>query len=51
MISHLKFYITADDYHGFNPEHDDNGNVRAYGSQRAGTPIFKTFTLGVNVDF
>ncbi|RDY60194.1 SusC/RagA family TonB-linked outer membrane protein [Flagellimonas nanhaiensis] len=44
-------YITADDYHGFNPEHDDNGNVRAYGSQRAGTPIFKTVTLGLNVDF
>lgn len=45
------FYITASDYHGFNPEHDDNGNVRAYGSQRAGTPIFKTVTLGLNVDF
>ncbi len=44
-------YITADDYHGFNPEHDDNGNVRAYGSQRAGTPIFKTVTLGLNLDF
>ncbi|NKI31744.1 SusC/RagA family TonB-linked outer membrane protein [Croceivirga thetidis] len=45
------FYITASDYHGFNPEHDDNGNVRAYGSQRAGTPIFRTVTLGLNVDF
>lgn len=44
-------YITADDYHGFNPEHDDNGNIRAFGSQRAGTPIFKTFTLGLNLDF
>lgn len=44
-------YITADDYHGFNPEHDDNGNVRAFGSQRAGTPIFKTFTIGMNIDF
>ena len=44
-------YKTADDYHGFNPEHDDNGNVRAFGSQRAGTPIFKTFTLGLNIDF
>lgn len=44
-------YITADDYHGFNPEHDDNGNVRAYGSQRAGTPIFRTVTLGLNIDF
>ncbi len=44
-------YITADDYHGFNPEHDDNGNVRAFGSQRAGTPLYKTFTLGLNIEF
>lgn len=44
-------YITAPDYHGFNPEHDDNGDVRAYGSQRAGTPIFRTVTLGLNIDF
>ncbi|WP_299555948.1 TonB-dependent receptor [Seonamhaeicola sp.] len=44
-------YITADDYHGFNPEHIDGSNPRAYGSQRAGTPIFKTITLGLNIDF
>ncbi|MEP5428293.1 MAG: SusC/RagA family TonB-linked outer membrane protein, partial [Flavobacteriaceae bacterium] len=44
-------YITADDYHGFNPEHDDNGNIRAFGSQRGGTPIFRTVTLGLNIDF
>ncbi len=44
-------YITANDYHGFNPEHDDNGNPRAYGSQRAGTPIFRTLTFGLNIDF
>jgi TonB-linked SusC/RagA family outer membrane protein len=44
-------YITADDYHGFNPEHVDGNNPRAYGSQRAGTPIFRTVTLGLNVDF
>ncbi|WP_299272431.1 TonB-dependent receptor [uncultured Psychroserpens sp.] len=44
-------YITADDYHGFNPEHVDGNNPRAYGSQRAGTPIFKTVTFGLNVDF
>lgn len=44
-------YITADDYHGFNPEHDDEGNPRAYGSQRAGTPIYKTITFGLNIDF
>ncbi|WP_159301966.1 SusC/RagA family TonB-linked outer membrane protein [Maribacter litoralis] len=44
-------YITADDYHGFNPEHVDGSNPRAYGSQRAGTPIFRTVTVGLNVDF
>ncbi len=44
-------YITADDYHGFNPEHIDGSNPRAYGSQRAGTPIFSTLTLGLNIDF
>jgi len=44
-------YITADDYHGFNPEHDDKGNPRAYGSQRAGTPLYKTVTFGLNIDF
>ncbi|WP_324025479.1 TonB-dependent receptor [Maribacter sp. BPC-D8] len=44
-------YITADDYHGFNPEHIDGSNPRAYGSQRAGTPIFRTITFGLNVDF
>ncbi len=44
-------YITASDYHGFNPEHIDGSNPRAYGSQRAGTPIFKTYTLGMNIEF
>ncbi|MEQ8905672.1 TonB-dependent receptor [Ekhidna sp.] len=44
-------YKTASDYHGFNPEHIDDNNPRAYGAQRAGTPLFRTFTLGLNVDF
>ncbi len=44
-------YITADDYHGFNPEHVDGANPRAYGSQRAGTPVFRTVTFGLNIDF
>ena len=44
-------YITADDYHGFNPEHIDGSNPRAYGSQRAGNPIFSTISFGLNVDF
>lgn len=44
-------YVTADDYNGFNPEHIDGTNPIAYGSQRAGTPLFRTVTLGVNLDF
>ena len=44
-------YITADDYHGFNPEHIDGSDPRAYGSQRAGNPLFKTYTIGMNIDF
>jgi len=45
-------YVTSDDYHGFNPEYIDNNNSpRAYGSQRAGTPLFRTVTAGLNVNF
>lgn len=44
-------YRTASDYHGFNPEHIDDNNPRAYGAQRAGTPLFRTVTFGLNVDF
>ncbi|MEO1255212.1 MAG: SusC/RagA family TonB-linked outer membrane protein, partial [Bacteroidota bacterium] len=40
-------YRTASDYHGFNPEHVDGSNARAYGSQRAGTPLFRTYTIGL----
>ncbi len=45
-------YITSDDYHGFNPEFIDSNNTPiSYGSQRAGTPLFRTFTAGLNVRF
>ncbi|SDG64384.1 SusC/RagA family TonB-linked outer membrane protein [Winogradskyella thalassocola] len=44
-------YITSDDYHGFNPEFVDDSNPRQYGAQRGGTPIFKTMSLGLNVNF
>jgi len=45
-------YKTSDDYHGFNPEYIDNNNSpRAYGSQRAGTPLFRTVSAGLNVNF
>ncbi|UXX78261.1 SusC/RagA family TonB-linked outer membrane protein [Reichenbachiella carrageenanivorans] len=46
------FYITSNEYHGFNPEYIDNdNNPRQYGSQRAGTPIFRTLAFGLSVDF
>ena len=45
-------YKTSDDYHGFNPEFiDTNNSPRAYGAQRAGTPLFRTMTGGLNVNF
>ena len=45
-------YITSDDYHGFNPEYIDNNNTPiTYGSQRAGTPLFSTYSVGLNVNF
>ncbi|NNF21968.1 MAG: SusC/RagA family TonB-linked outer membrane protein, partial [Saprospiraceae bacterium] len=45
-------YKTSDDYDGFNPEYiDRNDSPRAYGSQRAGTPMFRTVTFGLNIDF
>lgn len=45
-------YITSDDYHGFNPEYIDSNNTPiTYGSQRAGTPLFSTYSIGLNVNF
>ena len=44
-------YKTSDDYHGFNPEFIDDDNPRKYGEQRAGTPLFRTVTVGLNVNF
>lgn len=45
-------YITSDDYHGFNPEYIDTNNTPiTYGSQRAGTPLFSTYSIGLNVNF
>ncbi|TRX72643.1 TonB-dependent receptor [Carboxylicivirga sp. M1479] len=45
-------YITSDDYHGFNPEFVDSNNTpTSYGAQRAGTPLFSTYSLGLNVKF
>jgi hypothetical protein len=45
-------YITSDDYHGFNPEYIDGNNTpQSYGAQRAGTPLFRTISVGLNVNF
>jgi len=46
------FYVTSKSYNGFNPEYiDTRDSPRAYGSQRAGTPLFRTMTGGLNVTF
>ena len=46
------FYKTSDDYIGFNPEFIDNNNTpTSFGAQRAGTPLFRTITGGLNVSF
>ncbi|GAA4951872.1 TonB-dependent receptor [Algibacter agarivorans] len=45
-------YITSDDYNGFNPEYIDSNNTpQSYGAQRAGTPLFRTMSVGLNVNF
>ncbi len=44
-------YITSSEYNGFNPEFVDDDTPTQYGAQRAGTPIFKTISFGLNVDF
>ncbi|WP_248723111.1 TonB-dependent receptor [Seonamhaeicola sp. ML3] len=44
-------YKTASDYTGFNPESLDRTSPTNYGYQRAGSPIFRTISLGLNLDF
>ncbi|NOU59730.1 SusC/RagA family TonB-linked outer membrane protein [Marinifilum caeruleilacunae] len=44
-------YLKADDYTGFNPESIDNTSPTTYGYQRAGSPVYRTISVGVNVDF
>lgn len=44
-------YLTADDYTGFNPESINTTSSTTYGYQRAGSPVFKTVSLGVNLEF
>jgi len=44
-------YFTADNYTGFNPESIDNTSPTTYGYQRAGSPIYRTISLGLNIEF
>ena len=44
-------YIKASDYTGFNPESIDDTSPTTYGYQRAGNPVFKTYTAGINIEF
>ncbi|MAU17039.1 MAG: SusC/RagA family TonB-linked outer membrane protein [Muricauda sp.] len=44
-------YITADDYTGFNPESIYETSPTTYGYQRAGSPVFRTISLGTNIEF
>jgi len=46
-------FRTADDYNGFNPEFVESNSriITAWGSQRAGSPVNKTYTVGLNLDF
>ncbi|SIS85616.1 TonB-linked outer membrane protein, SusC/RagA family [Zobellia uliginosa] len=44
-------YKTADDYTGFNPESIDRTSPTSYGYQRAGSPIYRTISIGLNLDF
>ena len=44
-------YIVADNYTGWNPEALDKTSPTQYGYQRGGAPIYRTISLGLNVDF
>ena len=44
-------YITADDYTGFNPESINDTSPTTWGYQRAGSPVFQTISVGLNVQF
>ncbi|WP_299678059.1 TonB-dependent receptor [uncultured Tenacibaculum sp.] len=44
-------YFTADNYTGFNPEFVENTGPLTFGYQRAGSPIARTISLGLNLEF
>jgi len=47
------FYKWAEDYEGFNPEGIDQGlnNPLTYGYQRGPAPLYRSISLGINLDF
>jgi len=45
-------FLTSDDYTGYNPEAISSDNTPTnYGYQIGGSPIFRTVSLGLNLDF
>ena len=44
-------YKTADGYTGWNPEALDKTSPTQYGYQRGGSPIYRTISLGLDLDF
>ncbi len=44
-------YSTAEGYTGFNPESINTTSATTYGYQRAGSPIQKTVSFGLNLEF
>ena len=44
-------YLKADGYTGFNPESINNTSPTTWGYQRAGSPVFSTVSIGLNVEF
>ncbi|WP_178986129.1 SusC/RagA family TonB-linked outer membrane protein [Winogradskyella helgolandensis] len=44
-------YKTADGYTGWNPEALDKTSPTQYGYQRGGSPIYRTISFGLDVDF
>jgi len=44
-------YLTAAGYTGFNPESINTTSSTTYGYQRAGSPVYSTVSMGVNIEF
>ena len=44
------FYNTEANYTGFNPESINTTSPTTYGYQRAGSPVFSTVSLGLNIE-